>query len=308
VAAPCRFFLLGPTASGKTAVALALAPQLNAEILSMDSMLVYQAMDLGTAKPSAKEQAQVPHHLIDLVSPKVEFSVARWLAEAERVEGELVGKNSLFVGGTNLYLKAITAGLMDTPDLDPAELSRLESTWKEEGGAAKLWQELRRVDLATAEKIHPNDQRRIFRALAVWRGTGRPLSSWQEQWQQTPPDFRGVALAWPREVLRERVARRFQEMLESGFVEEVAAIQKEIGFSKTAAKALGYAQILDFLNGRCSLEEASEKAITLTRTYIRRQMTWLRSFPDLHWLDMENKSPELIAEEAAILLLPEVSP
>jgi len=274
----------------------------------MDSMLVYQAMDLGTAKPSAKEQAQVPHHLIDLVPPKVEFSVARWLAEAERVEGELVGKNSLFVGGTNLYLKAITAGLMDTPDLDPAELSRLESTWEEEGGAAGLWQELQRVDLATAEKIHPNDQRRIFRALAVWRGTGRSLSSWQEQWQQTSPDFRGVALAWPREVLRERVARRFQEMLEFGFVEEVAAIQKEIGFSKTAAKALGYAQILDFLNGRCSLEEASEKAITLTRTYIRRQMTWLRSFPDLHWIDMENKSPELIAEEAAILLLPEVSP
>ena len=308
MAGPSRFFLLGPTASGKTSVALALAPQLNAEILSMDSMLVYQSMDLGTAKPGLEEQATVPHHLIDLVPPKEEYSVARWMAEVERVEKGLAGKNSLFVGGTNLYLKAMTAGLMEMPDLDPADYSALESIWNDEGGAATSWAELKRVDLATAEKIHPNDQRRILRALAVWRGTGRSLSSWQEQWRETPPDFRGVALAWPREVLRERVATRFKEMLNLGFIEEVSVIQKEMGFSKTAAKGLGYAQILDFLNGKCSLEEASEKAINLTRTYIRRQMTWLRSFPNLHWLEMENKSPELIAQESAILLLQEVSP
>ena len=302
-----RYFLLGPTASGKTRVALALAEPLQAEILSMDSMLVYRGMDLGTAKPTAEEQAAAPHHLIDLIDPHEEFSVARWLDAAHAVEAELAarGKNALYVGGTNLYLKARTAGLLESPPI-PEELR--EAVRKEgaaEGGLKTLYRQLQEVDPDSAERIHPNDAQRIHRAIEMYRATGRPLTAMQQEW--SPDQALGeaaVALAWPRTQLRERVARRFDQMLEQGFLDEIRTIQAAQGFGPTAAKALGYRQILAYLAGTCTLEEARDRAVTGTRTYIRRQMTWLRSFPDLRWVEMcdDAEQPRPTAELAAACL------
>jgi tRNA dimethylallyltransferase len=284
---------------------LKLASLLNAEILSMDSMLVYQGMDLGTAKPSKEQRAEIPHHLLDLVKPVEEFSVARWLKFAEVAESRLHlrGKSALFVGGTNLYLKALTGGLMDGPDIPDTVQSELQVQSETKEGRAALFDELQRVDPPSAQKLHPNDLRRILRALEVFRASGRPHSSWQEQWgTKRTLGVPAVALHWPREVLRTRVSERFHQMLAAGFVEEVQQIKDSEGYSPTASKALGYAQILSYLAGECTLEEATQKAITLTRTYIRRQMTWLRSFSDLKWLSVEKgQTAAFLAQQVAIL-------
>lgn len=302
-----RYFLLGPTASGKTRVALALAEPLQAEIVSMDSMLVYRGMDLGTAKPSAEEQAQVPHHLIDVVEPHEEFSVARWLEAADQVERALAdrGRNALYVGGTNLYLKARTAGLLASPPIPEEVREAVRQKSESEGGLDALYRELQEVDPDSAQRIHPNDAQRIHRAIEMYRATGRPLTALQQEW--SPDQALGeaaVALAWPREELRERVARRFDLMLEQGFLAEIRQIRAAMGFGPTAAKALGYRQMLAYLDGACSLEEARDRAITGTRTYIRRQMTWLRSFPDLNWVGMcdDAGNPRPTDELAAVCL------
>jgi tRNA dimethylallyltransferase len=295
-----RYFLLGPTASGKTAVALELAPRLQAEILSMDSMLVYRGMDLGTAKPSVEEQAQVPHHLLDLVDPGEEFSVARYLAEAHRVEADLTarGKNALYVGGTNLYLKALTAGLLQSPEIPPQIRQDLQAEYAQPGGPEKQRLELQVNDSQLYDKLHPNDVKRMHRALEMYRATGRSLSDWQREWNSLQPLAEpAVALRWPRELLRDRVAQRFEIMLKQGFLAEIEQIRAAQGFGPTAAKALGYRQLLQYLDGDCELPHAHDRAVTLTRTYIRRQMTWLRSFPDLQWVEMQaDDQPRCTAE------------
>ncbi|MCP4094006.1 MAG: tRNA (adenosine(37)-N6)-dimethylallyltransferase MiaA [Planctomycetes bacterium] len=284
-----RFFLLGPTASGKTAVALDLAGRLNAEILSLDSMLVYRGMDIGTAKPSAEEMASVPHHLIDLVEPSEEFSVARYLQAAAEAEKDVYarGKKVLYVGGTTMWFKALVFGLLDIPDAPQALQDELQRQW-DRNGAADLYRELQQVDALAAEKIHPNDERRILRALGVQRSTGKALSAWQQQWQADSKLPEPAALLeWPREVLHQRVAQRFEGMVEAGLLGEIAAILSSGGFGRTAGKAIGYRQVLDHLEGKCSLEEGLQKAVTKTNVLIRRQMTWLRSFPDLLRIEMQ---------------------
>jgi len=286
-----RAFLLGPTASGKTAVALGLAQAAPLEILSMDSMLVYRGMDIGTAKPSKEERAAAPHHLIDMVEAHEVYSVARWKADAEAIESEVCQRGALplYVGGTNLYFKALTSGLLQGAEV-PAELRKqIAQERAEEGGIERLFAELQEKDPESSRRIHPNDAQRIVRAIEIYRATGRTLSSWQSEWAQ-PNELQepAVALRWPREVLRERVARRYEQMHQEGFLDEIDRIQKSGGFGPTAGKALGYRQELAALRGEISAEQARERAITLTRTYIRRQMTWLRSFPELKWVEMCN--------------------
>jgi tRNA dimethylallyltransferase len=284
-----RYFLLGPTASGKTAVALDLAERLDAEILSLDSMLVYRGMDIGTAKPSAEEMASVPHHLIDLVAPSEEFSVARYLQAAAAAEADVYarGKKALYVGGTTMWFKALVFGLLDIPDIGEDLQQQLQQQW-DQNGAAKLYEELQLVDPRAAARIHPNDERRVLRALGVKRSTGKALSDWQKQWQQGSQLPEPAALLeWPREILHQRVAQRFQGMVEAGLLEEIATIQSSGGFGRTAGKAIGYRQVLDHLEGKCSLEEGLQKAVTKTNVLIRRQMTWLRSFPDLLRIEMQ---------------------
>ncbi|MDP7062474.1 MAG: tRNA (adenosine(37)-N6)-dimethylallyltransferase MiaA [Planctomycetota bacterium] len=293
-----RYFLLGPTASGKTEVALDLAGRLDAEILSLDSMLVYRGMDIGTAKPSAKEMATVPHHLIDLVEPSEEFSVARYLEAAAAAEADVFarGKKVLYVGGTTMWFKALVFGLLEIPDIPQQLQGELQQQW-DHSGAADLYRELQQADPAAAERIHPNDERRILRAVGVQRATGTALSTWQQQWRQDQPLREPAALLeWPRSILHQRVAKRFHAMVEAGLLEEIAAIQGSGGFGRTAGKAIGYRQVLDYLEGKCTLEEGLEKAVTKTNVLIRRQMTWLRSFPDL--LRIEMREGEAASEVA----------
>lgn len=298
-----RYFLLGPTASGKTAVSLALARHLDAEILSLDSMLVYRGMDIGTAKPSAEERGAVPHHLIDVVDPSEEYSVKRYVEAAQAVERELAtrGKAALYVGGTTMWFKALMFGLLEVPEASAEVRSALERELQEEGGVARLRVELESVDPKAAERIHLNDTRRLQRALETWRQTGRALSDWQSQWSEEQELTAPTALLdWPREVLHQRVAQRFGGMVEAGLLQEVQGIQDGGGFGRTAGKGIGYRQILDHFDGKCSLEEALQQCVTRTNVLIRRQMTWLRSFPGILHIQMTDLlDPGVVAAELA---------
>lgn len=256
-------------------------------------MLVYKGMDIGTAKPTEAERGEVPHHLIDLVAPQEEFSVAAYLEKSKQVEADLRqrDRHALYVGGTGLYLKALTAGFLQSEGIPPAVRSELQREM-EAGERLKLWQELAGVDPVLHARLHPNDDKRMLRGLEFHRTHGKPLSDDQRQWQE--PAILGapaVALDWERATLRERIAKRFDEMLAEGLMDEVCNIHASDGFGKTSAKALGYRQLLSHLNGECSLTEAREQAITKTRVLIRRQMSWLRSFEDLRWLPLTGTEP-----------------
>ena len=306
-----RIFLVGPTATGKTAVGVALARRLAAEVLSMDSMLVYRGMDIGTAKPTLEERGGVPHHLLDLVEPTEEYSVARYVADAARVQAEVEArdKRPLYVGGTGLYLKALTAGLLEAPPI-PAEVRAGVAAELEAGRRDALRAELERVDPELHARLHPGDDKRLLRGVETWRAVGRPLSELQRQWrEQDALGEPAVALHWPREALRERVARRFDAMLAAGFLAEVRRLRESPGLGPTASKALGYRQLLDHLDGACTLDEARQRAITLTRTLIRRQMTWLRSFPDLRWVEVQaGADPDRLAAQVEERLFVNRSP
>jgi len=301
-----RRVLLGPTASGKTAVALRLARKLGAEILSLDSMQVYRGMDIGTAKPSPGEQAEIPHHLLDMVDPDEAFSVGQWLTAAAGAEADLAsrGKSSLLAGGTALYLKALVSGLHSVPAPHPSLRQTLEEELAEEGGLERLAAELEETDPELHEGLHPHDVRRLLRGLEVWRSTGRPLSDWRRDWKETPAlGIPAVALCRPRETLHGRIEARLDGMLDGEFVEEVAAISQGSGFGVTAKRAIGYAEILDHLDGGLSLDEARERILVSTRTLVRRQETWLRSFPDLVRLEAEEGEDAVsLADRAAAIL------
>ncbi|HBF23187.1 MAG TPA: tRNA (adenosine(37)-N6)-dimethylallyltransferase MiaA [Planctomycetes bacterium] len=304
-----RCVLLGPTASGKTAIALLLARQVDAEILSLDSMQVYRGMDLGTAKPSPQEREEVPHHLLDMVAPSEQFSVAQWLDAAAKAESSVAARDKipLFVGGTALYLKAMVSGLHSVPAPHPSLREILESELAENGGRERLRLELKGADPELCEQLHPHDDRRLLRGLEVWRSTGKPLTLWRQDWKATPSlGIPAVALSRPREILHARIEARLDAMLEGGFVEEVAGIAFGAGFSVTARRAIGYAEILEHLDGTCSLEEAREKILISTRTLVRRQETWLRSFPDLIRLEVGGEEDVMsLASEAAAILCPD---
>lgn len=297
-----RFFLLGPTASGKTVVALELAVLLDAEILSLDSMLVYRGMDIGTAKPSVAELAAVPHHLIDLVDATEEFSVALYLQAAAVAEAAVKarGKKVLYVGGTTMWFKALVFGLLDIPDTS-AELQQELDTELQQNGSSALRAELEAVDPKAAQRIHQNDTRRLVRALGVWRTTGKSMSDWQEQWGQCATIGEPAALLeWPREVLHQRVASRFQAMIDAGLLQEIQTLLDGGGFSRSAGKAIGYWQLRDYLEGRCTLEDALQRAVYKTNVLIRRQMTWLRSFADLRRMQMQpEEAPSVVAARLA---------
>ena len=278
--------LAGPTASGKTDLAVLVAERAGAEVLSMDSMLVYRGMDVGTAKPSAALRERVPHHLLDLVEPSVSFSVHDWLAAAERALEDVTsrGRRALFVGGTAFYLKALTEGLFEGPAVDPHLRARLERRIEEEGNA-ELHAELARVDALAARRIHPNDSKRLVRALEVWEQTGKPLSEWQRQWEgweegAEPRPRRLVALETDPAELERRIPERTRSMLDAGWVDEVRAIRSGGGFGPTSIQALGYREVLDLADGKVTREEAEQTIALRTRQFARRQRTWLRGFAD----------------------------
>jgi len=281
------FVLTGPTASGKTQLGIELAQAMGTEIIAMDSMTVYRHMDVGTAKPTPSERAAVPHHLIDVLEPWESASVAWWLGEAKRCCTEIVarGKQVLFVGGTPLYLKALLCGLFDGPPADLAIRTRLTDEASALGSDA-LHRRLAEVDPISASRVHPNDVRRMVRALEVYELTGKPMSSWQTQWHARPtrePRDRPPAVLWldlSRQELYDRINRRVEEMFARGFVEEVRRLHAwEKPPSLEARQALGYKEIDDFLAGMISQTEAIVRIQTRTRNFAKRQIAWFRHLP-----------------------------
>lgn len=295
------WYLTGPTASGKTAVALQLALRLDAEIISLDSMAIYRGMDIGTAKPTAEERRLVPHHLVDCVDPNQDFSVAQYLQEAHRIVREIRGRGKLplFAGGTPLYLKALLRGLFIGPAAD-WELRRELMARAELEGPAALHRQLAEVDPATAARLHPQDTRRIVRALEVYIKTGRPMSHFQQQFHRENPaeKCRVFVLLRSREDLRKRIALRTSAMLKAGLVEEVKGLLKRFGsLSRTARQAVGYREVLDLLEGRTSEEDLPRLIEIHTWQLARRQLMWFRSLRECRFVRVEpGDRPEEIAD------------
>jgi len=280
------WLLSGPTASGKTALALSLARRLDAEIVSVDSMAVYRGLDVGTAKPSPSERAAVPHHVLDTASPADAYSVARWLAEAaaavERIRSR--SRRILFVGGTPLYLRALRDGLAPLPPADP-DLRRALHAEAAAAGNAALHRRLAAVDPAAAARIHVNDTKRVVRALEVCQLTGRPLSAAFAPAPHPVFDEQLLVVDLPRRLLHERIDRRVEAMFAGGLIEETrAAAAIPGGIGPTARQATGYAEALEVLAGRLTVSEAIRRTQDRTRQLAKRQLTWLRSFKHAIWL------------------------
>lgn len=274
------WFLAGPTASGKTIVGMELAIILGAESVSLDSMAVFRGMDLGTAKPVAAERAAVRHHLLDLVDPDREFSLAQYVDAAHAAAGEIAsrGRKPLFVGGTPLYLKALLRGLFGGPAAD-WDLRRRWQRQAELHGVDWLHAQLVAVDPVSASRLHPHDARRAIRALEVFEKTGRPISDWQRQFDRPPANPPPVfVLDWPRDLLYDRIDRRVDAMFAAGLVDEVRGLLARFGaLSRTASQALGYREVIELLAGRRDEAETVQLVKTRTRQFAKRQLTWFRS-------------------------------
>ncbi len=287
--------LTGPTASGKTQLAIDLARRLDAEIISMDSMALYRGMDIGTAKPTPAERAAIAHHLLDVHEPWESGSVAGWLERAKRCTQEIEsrGKQVLIVGGTPLYLKALSAGLFDGPPGDAAIRRRLIEQ-AESAGASSIHQRLAEVDPSSAERIHPNDLRRMVRALEVFELTGKAMSEWQTQWaassQQSAVSSQQSAL-WlelPREALYARINTRVKEMFYAGLVDEARRLRAlERPLSREASQAVGYQEAFDLLDGKSTLEETIVRVQMRSRNFAKRQITWFRHLPQCRAVTMK---------------------
>lgn len=291
--------IVGPTASGKSSLALAVAERAGAELVALDSMQVYRRMDIGTAKPNAAERARVRHHMLDLVEPHAEYDIARYLADLEHVLADAAERSArvLFVGGTGFYLKVLLDGLFAGPPVDRELRAELEARLAREG-ADVLHAELARVDVPSAARIHARDTKRVVRALEVFAQTGRPLSDWQREWRSFGAEetaapahhLVGLELATPE--LDARIRARTKAMLDAGWAAEAAAIEASGGFSKSSIQALGYAQVLELAHGRTGRAECERDIALATRQFARRQRTWYRKFDALTWLPAEQPNTD----------------
>ncbi len=290
---PPAIFLMGPTASGKTALAMALYQQLPIEIISVDSALVYRGMDIGTAKPSRTELAEVPHRLIDIRAIPDTYSVACFRHDALAAMGEITARGHIpvLVGGTMLYFRALQYGLSPLPAADPVIRAELESRLHSEGLAA-LRAELARCDPQTAARVQ--DAQRITRALEVWYTTGRPLSVLQSQKGSTMPYQALKLICAPRErsILHKRIQDRFANMLAAGFEDEVAGLMAQLGLRAElpALRAVGYRQMWSYLQGEFSYPTMIARGEAATRQLAKRQLTWLRKETEAHWLPDEPRA------------------
>lgn len=280
---PKAFAVLGPTAGGKTGLALRLAQRFPLEIISLDSALVYRGMDIGTAKPTAEELASVPHHLIDIISPLQSYSAAEFAADCLRLCGEISarGRMPLIVGGTMMYFHALVNGLNDLPQADAGVRAQLQAQ-KAEQGLEGLYRRLCGVDAATAARLKPGDSQRIERALEVFLLTGRPLSDHLAvQTAYRVPLRLHTLVLFPqrRELLHDAIARRFRLMLEQGFLEEVGRLKAEypsLTAEHNSMRCVGYRQAWDYLDGACAYDAFVDAGIAATRQLAKRQLTWLR--------------------------------
>ena len=303
------YFILGCTASGKGSAGREVARRLGGRIISVDSMKIYRRMDIGTAKPSRETRAEIPHYCIDVVEPGERFSVAQFLRSADAAieETAAAGAIPLAAGGTSLYIKALSEGLFEGPAADPEIRRTLHRRAKAEGPAA-LHAELAGIDPPAASRIHPNDEKRIIRALEVHHATGQPISGLQQQWDGGRQRYDCVFIGLRRDKadLSRRINLRVKRMVEAGLRDEVAALLDEpAGLSPQAAQAVGYAEMIAHLRGQCSLEAAAEKIKINTRQLAKKQRTWHRRFADVHWIDCApDDTPEQIADRIVAILRP----
>ena len=296
------WYLTGPTGSGKTSIGIPLAEILNAEILSMDSMAIYRELDVGTAKPSPDERAIVPHHLIDIVDPSEEYSLAQYIDAAHEkiLEVKSRGKEVLFVGGTPLYLKGLLRGIFRGP---AANKEFRQSLYQESLASPPefLHERLKTVDPEAARRIHFNDTKRLVRALEVFHLTGTPLSQCQNEFDTPVPVGRCkvIVLDWPREILNELINKRVDTMMDMGFLDEVQELTKRfLPISPIAAQAVGYKELFDYLDGKTSLYGAVELIKQSTRQIAKRQCTWFRSLPECTFFSLTAKpNKQLVAEQ-----------
>ena len=294
---PLALFILGPTASGKTALALALAQQCPIEIISVDSALVYRGMDIGTAKPSREERAICPHHLIDIIDPTEAYSAAQFAADAQRLIHEIHARGRLpvLVGGTMLYVKALLEPLTELPTANETIRAEIDAQAAQIGWPA-MHAELAIVDAETAARLEPTDAQRINRALEIYRISGKPMSQWLAEDTATHElSFSPILTALipePRAILHERINQRFVTMLEHGFLDEMRMLRArgDLHLGLPSMRCVGYRQAWEFLDGEYGYEELIEKGQAATRQLAKRQMTWIRGMPEIrvfHSLDTD---------------------
>jgi len=296
-AKPKAIFLMGPTASGKTDLACTLVDTLNCEIISVDSALVYKDMDIGTAKPDAKMLERAPHHLIDLIDPSEKYSAADFAEQALTLMDDITarGKTPLLVGGTMLYYRALLMPMDSLPVSDQSLRDQLNNDWKAQG-AQKMHDRLKAMDPVSAEKIHPNHKQRLLRAIEVFELTGEKLSDMHKQSQDFDESVieafsydvtQIVVNPEPRSKLHERIAKRYEIMIDQGFEQEVRDLYNrgDLTSEHNSIRCVGYRQMWSYLEGELDLDEMIERGIIATRQLAKRQLTWLRGWPCLTWFD-----------------------
>lgn len=299
--------IVGPTATGKTRLSVALAQRLGAEIVSCDSMQLYRGMDVGTAKPTAQEMGGVPHHMIDCLDPREEFSVSRYVELADRcVQDSFVrGKPVIVVGGTGLYVDSLVAGREFAPFPQTGRREALTARAEKEG-IEPLMQELRAVDPEAAESIHPSNQKRVIRALEVYLETGKTITQHNRETRSRPPKYRPVWIGLDyvnRSALYARIDARVDEMFAQGLVDEVRRLlEGGVPERATSMQAIGYKELTAFLRGEGTEDAAREQIKLASRRYAKRQRTWFRRNPAVHWIDMPD-TPDFgaVLEEALAL-------
>ncbi|WP_275076380.1 tRNA (adenosine(37)-N6)-dimethylallyltransferase MiaA [Providencia rettgeri] len=295
---PDAIFLMGPTASGKTALAIELRKHLPVEIISVDSALIYRGMDIGTAKPTAEELSQAPHRLIDILDPSLPYSAADFRRDALKVMSEITaqGKIPLLVGGTMLYFNALLEGLSPLPSADASVRAQIEQIAQEHGWS-EVHRQLAEVDPVAAARIHPNDPQRLSRALEVYLISGQTLTEMtQTAGEELPYNVFQFAIApQDRKILHERIEQRFHLMIDAGFEEEVRALyhRGDLHVDLPAIRCVGYRQMWSYLDGEISHDEMVYRGICATRQLAKRQITWLRSWENVCWLDSEQPQQAL---------------
>lgn len=294
----------GPTASGKTALSVALARAFDGEIINADSMQIYKNLDVGTAKPSAEERQGIPHYLLDFLSPETPYSVADFTAAADPLIRDITarGRLPLVVGGTGLYITSLLSGMAFAPEkTDPAIRARLQARADTEGGAA-LYAELQRIDPGYAAQVHPNNLPRVIRALELFEATGRRMSDQRREARPAEAPYHALCLCLTcrdRAVLYSRIDRRVDEMVENGVLDEARQVYDHRDAYRTAAQAIGYKEFFPYFEGTANLTECTERLKQATRNYAKRQLTWFRRQNDAAWLYLDEED---VTEHACTLV------
>lgn len=290
---PKAIVICGPTASGKTALSIELAKKIGGEIISCDSMQIYKEMDIGTAKPTKEEMQEIKHYLMDFVSPDKRYSVADFKQDAKNAMKEIIakGKIPIIVGGTGLYVDSLIYEI-DYPNIEFDENYRKQLEEKsEKEGLEKLYEEAKKIDPHAIEKISVNDQKRILRILEIYHATGKNKTEQEKESRKNPVeyDYHVYAINWDREKLYERINKRVDIMIEQGLIEEVKRIYQKYDTFPTAMQGLGYKEVVEYLENKCTKEEMIEKIKMETRRYAKRQLTWFRKNKQTIWLDGQEK-------------------